>query len=174
MPICLDASTVPLPAPDRTRQTGRCLAALCIVIAGAPGIAAAGDVTPVFFHARPDPAVERGARLYAENCASCHGADLQGQPDWQSQKPDGSYPPPPHDESGHTWHHGDAMLSDYIRRGGQAVLDDMGVAFTSGMPGFGATLSEVEIAEVLAYLKSTWPERIRAAQAERTKAEALE
>ena len=24
-----------------------------------------------------------GQRLYAENCATCHGADLEGQPDWQ-------------------------------------------------------------------------------------------
>jgi|GEM_PF-2378900 len=35
------------------------------------------------------------------------------------------------------------MLTDYITRGGQAVLDDLGVAFTWGMPGF-AEMLEVE------------------------------
>jgi mono/diheme cytochrome c family protein len=24
-----------------------------------------------------------GARVYAENCASCHGANLEGQPNWR-------------------------------------------------------------------------------------------
>ena len=60
------------------------------------------------------------------------------------------------------------MLTDYIRRGGQAVLDDMGVAMTSGMPGFGEVLSEGDIAAILAFIKSQWPPRIRAIQAERS------
>ena len=163
-------------ARDHHPQRGRWFAALglaMVVVAGA-GAIAAQNAMPVFFHSRPDPLVQQGARLYAENCASCHGARLEGQPDWQQPNPDGTYPAPPHDETGHTWHHGDGMLSDYIRRGGQAALDDMGVAFTSGMPGFGAALSGADIAAVLAFIKSTWPERIRAVQAERTAAEALE
>lgn len=119
-----------------------------------------------FFHDAPD--IDAGRAIYAARCASCHGANLEGQPDWQSAKEDGTYPAPPHDETGHTWHHGDAMLKDYIRRGGQAVLDDMGVAFTSGMPGFGNELTEDGIDAVLAYIRSTWPDRIRAAQTERS------
>ena len=98
--------------------------------------------------------------------------NLEGQPDWQSAKEDGTYPAPPHDETGHTWHHGDAMLLDYIRRGGQAVLDDMGVDFTSGMPGFGDELTAEDIEAVLDYIKSTWPDRIRAAQSDRSRLEA--
>jgi mono/diheme cytochrome c family protein len=123
-----------------------------------------------FFHNGPD--LERGRKLYDTNCASCHGANLEGQPDWQSAKEDGTYPAPPHDETGHTWHHGDAMLLDYIRRGGQAVLDDMGVDFTSGMPGFGDELTAEDIEAVLDYIKSTWPDRIRAAQSDRSRLEA--
>ena len=123
-----------------------------------------------FFHNSPD--LERGRKLYDTNCASCHGANLEGQPDWQSAKEDGTYPAPPHDETGHTWHHGDAMLLDYIRRGGQAVLDDMGVDFTSGMPGFGDELTAEDIEAVLDYIKSTWPDRIRAAQSDRSRLEA--
>lgn len=110
---------------------------------------------------------QRGAELYAEHCAICHGAHLEGQPDWQVADESGVLPAPPHDASGHTWHHDDAMLTDYIRRGGQAVLDDMGVPMTSGMPAFGGTLTDGDIAAILAFIKSTWPDRIRAIQAER-------
>ncbi len=129
------------------------LAVLAIVVAWAYGKA---------------PDLRRGVALYAQHCASCHGARLEGQPDWQKAGADGVLPAPPHDETGHTWHHDDAMLTDYIRRGGQAVLDDMGVAMTSGMPGFDAVLSDGDIAAILAFIKSQWPSRIRAIQAERS------
>ncbi len=65
------------------------------------------------------------------------------------------------------------MLHDYIKRGGQAVLDEMGVAFTSGMPAFGDRLTDEDIEAVLDYIKSTWPDGIRATQAERSAVEAL-
>jgi len=64
------------------------------------------------------------------------------------------------------------MLRDYIRRGGQAVLDDMALDFTSGMPAFGDALTQDDIEAVLGYIRSTWPYRIRAAQAERCSLEA--
>lgn len=123
-----------------------------------------------FIHNGPD--LERGRELYDTNCASCHGLNLEGQSGWQSATEDGTYPAPPHDETGHTWHHGDTMLLDYIRRGGQAVLDDMGVDFTSGMPGFGDELTADDIEAVLDYIKSIWPDRIRAAQSDRSRLEA--
>lgn len=62
------------------------------------------------------------------------------------------------------------MLIDYIARGGQAVLDDMDVTFTSGMPGFGSVLDQSEIEAILDYIKSTWPQHIRDAQAQRSNA----
>lgn len=113
-----------------------------------------------------------GRALYVEHCAACHGVELEGQREWRSPDANGLYPAPPHDETGHTWHHDDAMLIDYITRGGQAVLDDMGVTFTSGMPGFGSVLDEHEIEAILDYIKSTWPERIRDLQAQRSNAAA--
>jgi len=111
---------------------------------------------------------EPGRRLYLDHCAACHGVDLEGAPDWRRPGPDGRLPAPPHDETGHTWHHGDAMLFDYVRRGGQAVLDDLGVRYDSGMPAFGELLSDAEIEAILAYIRSTWPQRVRDYQAART------
>lgn len=112
-----------------------------------------------------------GRALYVEHCAACHGANLEGAPDWQTRGPDGRFPAPPHDETGHTWHHGDGMLFEYIQRGGQAVLDDLGLSFTSGMPGFGNILTDDEIEAILDFIRSTWPERMRDYQAARTAAE---
>lgn len=107
-----------------------------------------------------------GQRLYAENCATCHGADLEGQPDWQTPLANGRYPAPPHDETGHTWHHADALLERIIRDGTAAVVGD---GYESDMPGFTDVMSDAEITAVLAYIKSTWPERERAIQSRITK-----
>ena len=111
-----------------------------------------------------------GEGLYQEYCASCHGAELQGQPNWRVPNDDGTLPAPPHDASGHTWHHDDQMLFEYTKLGGQAYLDKIGVSgFTSAMPGFGDDLTDAEIESILSFIKSSWPEHIQAAQAERTK-----
>lgn len=126
----------------------------------------AAAVWATWTYVRPQE-LQRGAQLYSEHCAACHGAQLEGQPEWQTMGKDGVLPAPPHDKTGHTWHHDDAMLLDYIRRGGQAVLDDLGVSMTSGMPAFGEILTDSDIAAILAYIKSTWPARIQALQAER-------
>ncbi|TVP73577.1 MAG: cytochrome c [Rhodobacteraceae bacterium] len=118
--------------------------------------------------------LELGSALYDQHCAACHGVDLEGAPDWQRPGPDGHFPAPPHDETGHTWHHGDQMLFEYTKHGGQAYLDDMGVAFNSGMPAFGDVLRDTEIEAILAYIRSTWPARIQEIQAARTAAESTE
>ncbi len=109
-----------------------------------------------------------GAALYAEHCASCHGVDLEGQPDWRVADADGVLPAPPHDETGHTWHHSSQHLFDYTKLGGQEALTRMGVqGFTSGMPGFAETLSDGEIWQILASIASTWPKRQAEVQAGR-------
>lgn len=114
--------------------------------------------------------IAQGEQLYGDYCAACHGANLEGQPDWRSAGPDGLLPAPPHDETGHTWHHTDSVLFDYTKLGGKAALAAQGVEFESGMPGFGEQLSDAEIWTILAYIKSTWPERERSAQQERSAA----
>ena len=105
--------------------------------------------------------VAMGRTVYADHCAECHGKELEGEPDWRTPKADGTLPAPPHDENGHTWHHGDALLFRYTKEGGAAIAP---VGFNSGMPGFGDTLSDEEIWAVLAFIKSTWPEPVRRRQ----------
>jgi hypothetical protein len=62
-----------------------------------------------------------GARVYAQHCASCHGSKLEGQPDWRQRLPNGRMPAPPHDESGHTWHHPDHVLFGITKLGHEAL-----------------------------------------------------
>lgn len=118
---------------------------------------------------------QQGGTLYAENCASCHGDKLQGQPEWRSPGSEGIYPAPPHDQTGHTWHHGDALLFNYTKLGGKAALAASGVdGFASGMPAFSPQLSDAEIWDILAYIKSTWPKRVRETQKVRTEGEQMQ
>lgn len=101
-----------------------------------------------------------GQRLYAENCASCHGVNLQGEADWQTPNADGTMPAPPHDVSGHTWHHDSQMLFDMTRDG---VAETVGLeGYVSNMPAYRDILTDEEIIAVLSYIKSTWPDAIRA------------
>jgi mono/diheme cytochrome c family protein len=106
--------------------------------------------------------VVQGAAIYAANCAECHGASLEGEANWQQPNPDGSFRAPPHDANGHTWHHSDGQLMEAIRLGGSRLPAEIGG--TSAMPAFAEALDESEIAAVLAYIKSAWPEDIRQAQ----------
>nr|WP_212611535.1 cytochrome c [Shimia haliotis] len=101
--------------------------------------------------------VARGQALYAENCASCHGAALEGEDNWRQQKASGRMPAPPHDASGHTWHHSDDTLIAITTLGTAAVV---GQGYESDMPGFGESLSDRDIREVLGFIKSTWPDEI--------------
>jgi mono/diheme cytochrome c family protein len=112
--------------------------------------------------------IARGETLYAEHCTACHGAKLEGQPDWQSPLPSGRLPAPPHDASGHTWHHPDGVLFRITREGAAAVV---GGGYESDMPGFGGILGDEDIRAILAFIKSTWPERERAYQAEMSRRE---
>lgn len=105
--------------------------------------------------------LERGRLVYAANCASCHGTNLEGQPNWQQELPSGGMPAPPHDASGHTWHHNDQSLFTTVKFGGQATAPP---GYKSNMPPFGQILSDDDIWAVLAFIKSTWPPEIQAAQ----------
>jgi mono/diheme cytochrome c family protein len=107
--------------------------------------------------------IAQGRQIYADQCATCHGANLEGQPDWRKRLPSGRLPAPPHDKSGHTWHHSDQVLFRIVKEGTAAVV---GGGYESDMPGFADLLSDADIRAVLDYIKSTWPERERSYQLE--------
>lgn len=114
--------------------------------------------------AEPSEAVlALGEQTYAESCASCHGPDLEGQQDWKSPLPSGRLPAPPHDASGHTWHHPDAVLFRIVKEGTAKVV---GRNYEGDMPAFRDILTDEEIRAVLAFIKGTWPDREREAQAQ--------
>jgi mono/diheme cytochrome c family protein len=101
-----------------------------------------------------------GKRIYEQHCASCHGAKLEGQPNWQRRLPSGRLPAPPHDATGHSWHHPDKQLFEMTKDGPSAIVP----GYESDMPAFRTVLSDREVWAALAYIKSTWPPDIRARQ----------
>ena len=109
--------------------------------------------------------VARGAVVYQQNCMACHGANLEGQPNWRRMNADGTLPAPPHDASGHTWHHSDQVLFDVTKWGSAAVA---GSNFKSAMPVYAEVLDDADIWAVLAYIKSRWPPEIQDAQRARS------
>jgi mono/diheme cytochrome c family protein len=110
--------------------------------------------------------IAAGEQLYQANCAACHGADGQGQPNWRERRADGRLPAPPMNGDGHTWHHPDGQLFAMVKRGIEAMAPE---GYKSDMQGFGDRLSDAEIRQVLAYIKSTWPEDKLARQQEITR-----
>jgi mono/diheme cytochrome c family protein len=118
-----------------------------------------GDAVPQRIRADDAALVALGADVYARECAACHGVRLEGQPNWRSRLPDGGFPAPPHDDTGHTWHHADGLLFRITRDGGGSVAPP---GFKSNMPAFGDRLSDREIQAVLSYIKSRWPKELRA------------
>jgi mono/diheme cytochrome c family protein len=100
--------------------------------------------------------VATGAAVYERACAGCHGRNLKGQPNWETQPIAGVRPAPPHDMTGHTWVHSDRLLFQTIRFGGSAHPEE---GVLGAMPAF-AGLSDAEIWAVLAFIKSRWPEDV--------------
>lgn len=148
-------------APARVRVTRRLVVAslaLAALLAGcerqAPGLL------------RPDDAktTALGATIYQARCAACHGAHLEGQPDWRVRDAAGRLPAPPHDASGHTWHHPDAVLFAITKHGVAQAANLPG--YDSAMPAFDGVLTDAEIVAVLSWIKAQWPADIRRQQDE--------
>ncbi|WP_164662127.1 cytochrome c [Tropicibacter sp. Alg240-R139] len=119
-------------------------------------------------HELDDRDLTKGQTLYGEHCASCHGVKLEGQSDWRTPDENGVLPAPPHDETGHTWHHDNQLLFEYTRLGGEEALAARGVTgFASGMPEFSDVITDDDIWDILAYIRSTWPDRVQEIQAGR-------
>lgn len=117
---------------------------------------------PLLGSATPEQLIE-GEKLYATHCASCHGVNLEGEADWRTRKASGRLPAPPHDASGHTWHHPDDVLFEITKNGLKPPAAPEG--YQSDMPAYAGTLSNAQIWTTLAFIASRWPERERQHQA---------
>jgi len=99
-------------------------------------------------------AVTRGGKLFRQYCADCHGLNAQGAPDWRQRRPDGSFPAPPLDGTGHAWHHPKKVLQMTIRNGTQRL--------GGSMPAWGGTLDGQDIDAIIAWFQAKWPDEIYA------------
>lgn len=109
--------------------------------------------------------VSVGKQIYQANCAVCHGANAEGAPNWKTPDAQGNYPAPPHNDTGHTWHHSDRVLYEIIRDG---FADPLRPGSPKRMPPFGDKLTDADIRAVIAYFKSLWSREHRAFQWEVT------
>ncbi len=105
---------------------------------------------------QPNPrnfaSVMSGAKLYQNNCSTCHGPTGQGDANWRTPGPDGKFRPPPLNGSGHMWHHPLPVLLSTIRDGS--------IAQGGSMPAWKEKLSETEMVDIIAWLQSKWPKEV--------------
>lgn len=158
--------------PSRDRASPKRRMLLVTVLVG--GVAAIGLAAIVNMNwpmasiagANPDDPeqVAVGRAVYQQNCASCHGVNLEGQPDWRIRGPGGRLPAPPHDETGHTWHQPDEQLFKITKSGVAAIVP----GYETDMPAYESVLSDEEIWAALSYIKSTWSTEIRQRQDRRS------
>lgn len=92
-----------------------------------------------------------GHSLYLNHCATCHGQQGEGANNWRKLGPDGKYPAPPLNGSGHTWHHHLQGLYTTISLG------------QNNMPGWKDVLSKGEVLAIIAWFQSQWSDEIYAA-----------
>jgi len=96
--------------------------------------------------------VQAGARVFAANCAVCHGDRAQAEDTWRQRLPDGKFPPPPLNGTAHAWHHPLFELREIIKYGSDPALGNM--------PAWGHILSDAEIDAAIAWFQSLWPHEV--------------
>lgn len=135
-------------------------ALLAIAVGLGTNVARAADGT-----AR-DQRIAAGHSIYERACASCHGAHAEGAPHWNEPDANGEMPPPPHDASGHTWKHSDAMLFRLVQQGWR---DPFNKTQRLTMPAFKGQLSREQTIAVIDYLKTLWKPEQRQFQSEESR-----
>ena len=121
---------------------------LLLMLIAVPAMASKGT-DGILTRLTPDnlAVIDQGYIVYQEHCAACHGAQLEGQPNWRQRDANGLLPAPPHDETGHTWHHADDLLFEITKFGAARVITDP--SYQSAMPVYENVLSDEQIIAVL-------------------------
>jgi mono/diheme cytochrome c family protein len=103
--------------------------------------------------------VEKGSRLYATLCQSCHGAEGVGErPDDRGAMDEYGFVAPALDDSAHGWHHSDRGLAHTIMNGSSR---------NPRMMPFDELIAEDDAESLVAYIKSLWSFRSLACQGAR-------
>lgn len=158
--FCRSSLTSVAHGSDTMKQESRglmvCVVVTTLVILAACQESAPPDtVTPVRVVRMSDPVqLMRGQALFAQHCAVCHGTHAQGDGNWRQRNPDGRFPPPPLNGTGHAWHHPHDWLKEMIRNGSMPQ---------GNMPAWGNTLNEQQIEDLIAWFQSLWPDEVYAA-----------
>ncbi|MFK5882685.1 MAG: cytochrome c [Sulfurospirillum sp.] len=105
--------------------------------------------------------VIKGKKLFAANCASCHGLKAEKTVNWRKKLPDGSYPPPALNGTAHAWHHSFAQL--------MAQINDGGEKYGGKMPAFRGALNDDEKKDIISYFQSFWNDKTYNSWKERSK-----
>lgn len=99
--------------------------------------------------------IQRGHKLFVQNCAVCHGSNGEGAPNWSRPDASGKYPAPPLNGTGHAWHHPQRALVSTIKYGTLRI--------GGSMPAWQGKLSDQEIDDIIAWFQSQWPDELYAA-----------
>jgi len=99
--------------------------------------------------------IQRGHKVFLQNCAVCHGSNAEGAPNWNQPDASGKYPAPPLNGTGHAWHHPRQALISTINYGT--------VRLGGSMPAWKDKLSDQDINDVVAWFQSRWPDELYAA-----------
>jgi len=94
--------------------------------------------------------VARGAKLYQENCAQCHGPQAQGHPDWQRAKKEGYAAAPPLNGTGTDIGLTRVRMVEVIRKGAKRK----GVMV---MPAWKGRVSDEKILDIISWYQALWP-----------------
>lgn len=97
-------------------------------------------------------AMNRGARLFDEHCAQCHGPEAQGHPDWQNPQVVAA---PPLNGTGNDWKRSRAQLVAIIKNGAMRKG-------TPVMPAWSGRLSDQEIDDIISWFQALWPPEVYA------------
>jgi len=94
--------------------------------------------------------VARGARLFQENCAQCHGPQAQGHPDWQRARKEGYAAAPPLDGTGTDISMTRERMVEVIRKG----VRQKGVMV---MPSWKGRVDDDQITDIISWYQALWP-----------------
>jgi mono/diheme cytochrome c family protein len=128
--------------------SGADIHSMAVYLKSLPGSNAASRGVSVQAAGDPQAILRQGAGLYEQQCASCHGANGQGMP--------AAYPP----LAGNRAATADTPVNlvRMILNGGYPP-GTLGNPRPYGMPPFGPSLSDAEVAAVASYVRASWDNR---------------